>query len=583
VLIRWVSRLVIASAMSRLVVLVAATVACTAGVAPVRAPAPIELRSAAPLEAIRRDTSPQLLRGRRDVDLWSTTAMPDRGLLVAGRSHRGVASGGHSYCVTADDSFVIRFDAGGRALWVRCVRAAHALTAVSGSTLWVARVVIDARNAAGPHDGIRDLVAVDRWSLSDGAPIDSRVVAVWDDDPTYGAEYVRAERTVGGLQLNAVTAIHGELLLGGTSLAGHLVDGQWHVRDDSPRAGFVLGVSGDRVRSLIDGRGIEVHSVAAAGNRFVVAGTCRWLGDDEPRASACAGAAGSSLLTITGALDAPERARTRVFLASSAGNMFAAIDEDGAVVVGATLNNARERGLPPLVVDGITVESSCGTFAFVAAWSPSSALRFARALGDCTRAPPSPPADDDLGIRSPDDDRAHYLLDVVDVAVISHHAVIAIRVPEEISERGWPVRFDHVAVAVPRGHHGIVLALDDRGHVIDHLHVRHSDQPRRTSEPDATLVRNIGALHVMIAAGPQSWVVTTYADAIETPGRRFAASTGIGPAAMIAIDPTSYLSSEDCAARYLRGSPARSDDLRYHCRQYVVADLAVVALPFAPR
>src|SRR3954468_18781012 len=79
----------------------------------------IELHSSAPRPRLRNADS-ATHQAHRDVVVWSAVAMPDRGLIVAGRSRGGVTNGGRPHCATGGDGFVIRFDATGSARWTRC-------------------------------------------------------------------------------------------------------------------------------------------------------------------------------------------------------------------------------------------------------------------------------------------------------------------------------------------------------------------------------------------------------------------------------------------------------------------------------
>jgi hypothetical protein len=504
--------------------------------------------------------------------------MPDRGLIVAGRSRGGVTIGDRPHCETGGDGFVIRFDAGGSARWVRCFASQQAvigaLIAVSGTTLWVARAVADPQNSDAVHDGVRDLLAIERWSVADGAQIDSRVVAVRHDD-THTSSGHQAELATASLSLRAATVAGGELLIAGHSDAGQFVDGQWHVRGGSAMHGFVLAVSEHGTRSVIQVPVGTFNDIAVAGKRFVTTGVCRSAGPPDTCPS------GSGPFVITGELDAPATWQTRVFTRPGVHDARAAIDGDGGIVVAATSSTSRS-GLPPVVIDGVTVDSSCDEFSFVAAWTSTGALRFARPLGECGNAPWQPASDSSRDIT----EDTHYSPTVLQVAALSQRAVLAIQIPREINNRDRDLRFDDVAVRVPRGTDGLVVVLDERGRVIEHRHLAFSSARERDDSPDAGLVDGVGVSDMRFAVGAPSWLVVEYAGAIRTAGRQFAASTGVGPITRIGIGPhgTQTLTASDCASYDLTAPYSRStrnDGREYLCRQYVIADLAVVALPLA--
>jgi hypothetical protein len=542
----------------------------------------IELHSSAPRPRLRSaDSAPH--NAHRDAVVWSAVAMPDRGLIVAGRSRGGVTNGGRPHCATGGDGFVIRFDATGSARWTRCFAspqaAIGALIAVSDTTLWVARAVADAPDSDGVHDGVRDLLAVERWSVADGAPIDRRVVAVRHDDAFTSSAGYQAERAAASLSLRAATLASGELLIAGESDAGQFVDGQWHVRGGSAMHGFVLAVSEHETRSVIEVPRGTFNDIAVAGKRFIMTGAC-YLSSDPP--DTCA--SGPGPFAITGELDAPATWRTRVFTGPGVHDAHGAIDGDGGIIVAATSSTAAWSGLPPVVIDGVAVDSSCDEFSFVAAWTSTGALRFARPLGECGNPPRRPVTDSSRDIT----DDTHYSPTVLQVAAISHRVVLAIQIPGEINSRDRALHFDDVAVRVPRGSDGLVVVLDERGRVVEHRRLAFSSARERDDNPDTGLVDRVGVLGMRFAVGVQSWLVIDYAGAIRTAGRQFAASTGVGPDTTIGVGPegTRSLTASDCAG-YDLASPysgsSRDDVKEYQCRQRVIADVAVVALPLAIR
>jgi len=470
-------------------------------------------------------------------ELYGTAALADGGVVVLDAVGTACPSPERSLSVT-------RFDAGGRVAWVRCLPSSPeaALVAASVGAIWIVRRV-DPNAPDHVHRDLHDLAVVDRLAF-DGAPIETRVIAVWRDEPGAVASDRLAYLRANMLWLNAARIADDTLLLGGSSSHGRLVDGRWEVHDPSTGApsGFVLAFpAAGPPRAVIDEPYLTIEDLDVARGWYAAGGRC-WLIPGQPTSQIVTCPRGTAAFVIEGQLAAARPSQVHP-LEMEYQNLHVAIDAAGEViVVAASLNVA--------MLGGKRVASACGSpYAIAASWTRDGALRFARALGDCRR---------------PGGERARPVLDVFDVTFLGDRPVIALFVRPDPDSTA-PIQFDDGQLAVEYAGSSIVLELDPSGHVARYRKLRFTGRPARAGQPDGSLASDAGVRDVALAvAGSRVWIAVAHTGSLEDAGQSL----------LLAAEPDPR---QPCDPKALVGPPLEGVDPydQDECRRTVVLERAI--------